>query len=388
MRYGKRHLRYCLRISLRILNLGIGGGIGKHSDFSIIVGTFRPGAIDLHGQQGVDVIAMFNSRMPFDFLHELGHRQMWRLADKNEILQAIDIWKKTDSGKIWAELNKRRLDLNAKEKLTLYENGFEEWFANGFRDFVSGKVVRNTRPEIRSLFSNVRNILAKFYRKIRDTLRNKEIVKYFDALFIKPDPYFTGDVLREHDDFIRKFREQLNNEDVVGKEGIKKSKDITLETFGFQTLYEYLTELAKKGRASQAIDPLTKLADKVYTGGGIKTFIHDMKLALGNLWKHYKGMIQKVWNRISKRTDARIKQVANYESITGRSLGGAELKRIGMSDGDISFYGKTPKTIPASELQNRAVRKIVEFVSPLSTIPASKLFKVERWEGVRRCRQS
>ena len=99
--------------------------------------------------------------------------------------------------------------------------------------------------------------------------------------------------MREHDDFIRKFREQLNIEDVVGKEGIKKSKDITLETFGFQTLYEYLTELAKKGRASQAIDPLTKLADKVYTGGGIKTFIHDMKLALGNLWKHHKGMIQR-----------------------------------------------------------------------------------------------
>ena len=82
-----------------------------------------------------------------------------------------------------------------------------------------------------------------------------------------------------------------------------------------------------------------------------------MKLALGNLWKHYKGMIQKVWNRISKRTDARIKQVANYESITGRSLGGDELKRIGMTDDDINTYRNTPKTIPASELKTEQLGK-------------------------------
>ena len=53
-----------------------------------------------------------------------------------------------------------------------------------------------------------------------------------------------------------------------------------------------------------------------------------------------------------------------------------------MTDDDINTYRNTPKTIPASELQNRAVRKIVEFFSPLSTIPASKLFKVEKWEAL------
>ena len=113
---------------------------------------------------------------------------MWRLADKNEILQAIDIWKKTDSGKIWAELNKRRLDLNAKEKLTLMKTVLKNGLQMDSGILSAESCLRNTRPEIRSLFSNVRNILAKFYRKIRDTLRNKEIVKYFDALFIKPDP--------------------------------------------------------------------------------------------------------------------------------------------------------------------------------------------------------
>ena len=52
--------------------------------------------------------------------------------------------------------------------------------------------------------------------------------------------------------------------------------------------------------------------------------------------------MQKVWNRISRRTGARMKQVANYESITGRRLSDAELKTMGMTDSDISYLRKYP----------------------------------------------
>ena len=70
----------------------------------------------------------------------------------------------------------------------------------------------------------------------------------------------------------------------------------------------------------------------VYVSGGFKSFEHDMKLDLGNLWQHYKSMIPRIFNTIQQ---ARIKEVLAYEASKGRSLTDTQLKRIGMTDADI-----------------------------------------------------
>ena len=159
----------------------------------------------------------------------------------------------------------------------------------------------------------------------------------------------------------------------------------TLETFGFQSIYEKLESFVKSGKTREGYDSVVELANRVYTGSGFKTFVHDMKLALGNLWQHYSGMIPKVWRSINQKTQARVNQVLAYEVAEGENLTDEQLKNIGMTEADIAVLKKHKsqhkKFRPLSELQNPTVRRFIEFWSPLATLPDSIKYQIERYKA-------
>ena len=226
------------------LRFKVGGGMGIEGYGlrlgGVTSGMFRPGP-------AYDLIHMFNSRDPLDFLHELGHRQMLRLLEEKEVLRAVDIWKKSDAYREWARLDRLRktshYKLSKKQKWRLYKNSFEEWFADEFRNFVGGKITEDMRPEMKKLYSKVRDILAKLYKKIRATLRNKEMVEFFDAMLLKKDPNRTKSEVAAYKDFINSLRRATGSTDTT--ELSLKLADIE----GFEELYKELTSKEK---------PLTK----------------------------------------------------------------------------------------------------------------------------------
>ena len=164
-----------------------------------------------------------------------------------------------------------------------------------------------------------------------------------------------------------------------------KPKETTLETFGFQSIYENLSAFVKSGKIKDGYNSLVDLANKVYVSGGFKSFIHDMKLALGNLWQHYKTMIPRIWRDLNILQQARVKSVLAREANQGKTLTDAQLKRIGMTDANIAALKKhkaqREKFTPLSELKNPVVRGIVEFFSLLATLPDSLKYKIERGES-------
>lgn len=82
--------------------------------------------------------------------------------------------------------------------------------------------------------------------------------------------------------------------------GWKPGKDVALETFGFQSLYEGLEAFVKSGKINEGISYLTEIGRRIYEQGKttLINFTDSMKLALGSLWDNYKGYIGKVWNAI------------------------------------------------------------------------------------------
>ena len=179
--------------------------------------------------------------------------------------------------------------------------------------------------------------------------------------------------------------EQVENLRKQGKYTGWQIKEVTLESLGLQSVYEKLASFVNIGKIKDGYNYVVEMANKIYTGGSFKTFVHDMKLALGNLWQHYKGMIPKVWRGINSKTQARVKQVLAYEVGEGKTLTAEQLEKIGMSKADINAYkkhkGQYEKFRPLSELQNPFVRRFIEFWSPLSTLPDSLKYNIERYKS-------
>lgn len=157
--------------------------------------------------------------------------------------------------------------------------------------------------------------------------------------------------------------------------GWKLTKSTNLELFGFQTILEKLESFVKSGKIKNGYDSVVALGNKIYTGGGFKSFMHDMKIALGNLWQHYKSLVPKAWRGVSRKTQARINKAIAYERAKGVVLTEAQMKRVGMSDADIAALknhkAQLNKFIPLSEMQNPVVRSTLEFWAPTSTLPDS-----------------
>ena len=177
--------------------------------------------------------------------------------------------------------------------------------------------------------------------------------------------------------------EQVNKLRQEGKyTGWKLTKGTNLEILGFQTIYEKLESFVKSGKIKDGYDSVVALGNKIYTGGGFKSFIHDMKIALGNLWQHYRSLVPKAWRGISRKTQARINQVIAHERAKGVVLTEAQMKRVGMSDADIAAFknhkAQQNKFTPLSEMQNPIVRSTLEFWAPTSTLPDSLKYNEAR----------
>ena len=116
-----------------------------------------------------------------------------------------------------------------------------------------------------------------------------------------------------------------------------------LESFGFQSMYEKLVELAKSDKVDEGFEYIKTMAQSVYNNGSkvFKTFIHDMKLLLGNIFKYYQGAVVKAWDGI--------KREPSYKSL--------------------------------SELQNPITKGVAHFISPLSTLPNASEYLMMRGEA-------
>ena len=164
--------------------------------------------------------------------------------------------------------------------------------------------------------------------------------------------------------------------------GWELTKGTNLDLFGFQTIYEKLESFVKSGKIKDGYDSVVALGNKIYTGGGFKSFIHDMKIALGNLWQHYRSLVPKTWRGISRKTQARINKVIAHERAKGVVLTEVQMKRVGMSDADIAALenhkAQQNKFTPLSEMQNPIVRSTLEFWAPTSTLPDSLKYNEAR----------
>ena len=155
--------------------------------------------------------------------------------------------------------------------------------------------------------------LKAVYEKFKTWLR--EIYKSANTLDVKLS------------DDVRKMWDEWFSGETVKAETLQAESEILFQS-GQENLLKKLRFYFENKKIGDGYDTLVSLGQKIYNGGGIKQFMYDMKLVLGNLWEHYRRMLYKAWGKVS----------AEY------------------------------KFTPLSELQNPMIRSIIEFWSPGSTL--------------------
>ena len=155
--------------------------------------------------------------------------------------------------------------------------------------------------------------LKAVYEKFKTWLR--EIYKSANELDVKLS------------DDVRKMWDEWFGGETVKAETLQAESEILFQS-GQEGLLKKLRFYFENKKIGDGYNALVSLGQKIYNGGGIESFMHDMKLVLGNLWEHYRRMLYKAWGKVS----------AEY------------------------------KFTHLSELQNPMIRSIIEFWSPGSTL--------------------
>jgi hypothetical protein len=144
------------------------GSAGARAAFGSMVrdaGGLRPfnPTVDFY-KPTVDVIALFNSRNPTDFFHEVGHRWQRKLLSQDHSVKAREIYEASEQYKKWQAAS------DAGDKRGTYKYSYEEWFSNRFHDYLLARARKDVSAfpqRLREVFGEFRNLLATIWHRVR-----------------------------------------------------------------------------------------------------------------------------------------------------------------------------------------------------------------------------
>jgi hypothetical protein len=189
-----------------------------------------------------DVIGLYHARDPFTFIHELGHKGMFRLLSEADIDELRSIYRNGPAHQLYQEAK-------GVDPTILYENSFVEWFAENFHNYVINKL-SDTRME--NIFQRLKRKLSELWNRIRERSTKDEI-----ALFDFFDKWLdSGAPPQSYEAFAKAQETRQTSHDFFAKYAQQGSGDkdhIPLSDQGFfqfmydKMSYDKLLEMADTG---------------------------------------------------------------------------------------------------------------------------------------------